>query len=122
MKRAMNTRRCLKIAARMNGLLKRELGQGLVPARMLAEPLYARDVLLVCEAVRGSELPDLAARFRRALAAEAEDTAAPRRTGLGASRFLSSLFGPSSGLGAANDGAAQAESHGWFGRSRSAVK
>jgi hypothetical protein len=118
----MNTRRCLKIAARMNGLLKNELGQGVVPARMLSEPLYARDVLLVCEALRGSELAELATRFRRALAADADEAGAPRHSGFSASRFLSSLFGMPSDFSPLRSGAAQAAKPGWFGRSRSAVK
>ena len=122
MKHAMNTRRCLKIAARMNGLLKNELGQGVVPARMLSEPLYARDVLLVCEAMRGSELAALAARFRRAVAADADDAGTPRQSGFSASRFLGSLFGMPSDFSPSRSGAVQAEKRRWFGRSRSAVK
>ena len=35
----MNTRRCLKIAERMNALLLHELGQGVDELRMVAEPL-----------------------------------------------------------------------------------
>ena len=130
----MNKRRCLKIAARMNGLLKSELGQGIVPARMLAEPLYARDVLLVCEALRGNELAELAPRFRQALAADADGATAPRRSGFSASRFLGSLFGTPSGFGPARSDEtkthaqshphpqSQSQSRGWFGRSRSAAK
>ena len=98
----MNTRRCLKIAGRINGLLERELGQGIEPARMLAEPLYARDVLLVCEALPGTELAELAPKFRQAQkAVDADhDTRAGQPSGFGPSlvpRFLNSLFGHSTG-------------------------
>lgn len=54
----------LKIAQRINLLLQRELAQGIDVQRMLAQPLYARDVLLVCDAVRGSDLAMLAQQFR----------------------------------------------------------
>ena len=95
----MNTRRCLKIAGRINALLVREMGQGIDPARMLAEPLYARDVLLVCEALPGSELAELAPRFRLALkAVEAnQEASAGQPSGFSPSRFLNSLFGHSTG-------------------------
>jgi hypothetical protein len=53
------------IVHRMHLLLRRELGQGIDEARTLADPLYARDVLLVCDAMHGSELPGLAAHYRR---------------------------------------------------------
>jgi hypothetical protein len=55
-----------KIALRMSVLLQRELGQGIDPLRMLAQPLYARDVLLVCDALQGSDLQMLAEQFRQA--------------------------------------------------------
>jgi hypothetical protein len=55
-----------KIAQRLDVLLLRELGQGIDPLRMLAQPLYARDVLLVCDALRGSDLAMLAQQFRDA--------------------------------------------------------
>ena len=95
----MNTRRCMKIAGRINALLVREMGQGIDPARMLAEPLYTRDVLLVCEALPGSELAELARKFRQALVAlEADhDARAGQPSGFSPSRFLNSLFGHSTG-------------------------
>ena len=85
----------MKIAARINALLVIEMGQGIDPARMLTEPLYARDVLLVCEALPGTELATLAPQFRQALRAlEAEhDAHAGRPSGFSPSRFLNSLFG-----------------------------
>jgi hypothetical protein len=48
----------------MSALLQRELGEGVDVQRMAAQPLYARDVLMVCEALHDSEGPELAARFR----------------------------------------------------------
>ena len=72
----MNTRRCLKIADRMHELLLCELGQGADGLRMVAEPLYARDVLLVCDAMPGTELALLAQQYRVA-ATERQETDAP---------------------------------------------
>lgn len=93
----MNPTPCLKIAQRISTLLAQELGQGVDAARMVSDPLYARDVLLVCDALGGTELGALAPRFRVALAAaQAEpDTASVghRPSGFSASRFLGSLFG-----------------------------
>jgi hypothetical protein len=94
----MNKRHCQKIAVRIDTLLLREIDQGIDTARMLAEPHYARDVLLVCDAMRGTEAPDLASHYRRATLA-AEESAAAARKGFSASRFLSSLFGGASGFG-----------------------
>ncbi len=93
----MNTRRCTKIAARMNALLVQALGQGIDPARMLNEPLYARDVLLVCDALHGTDLPELARLFRQAqTAAEAgHEERQGQPSGFSPSRFLNSIFGPS---------------------------
>jgi hypothetical protein len=118
----MNTRRCLKIADRINALLVAELGQGIDRQRMLAEPLYARDVLLVCDALRG-DLSSLAQHFRTAateVPAEAAAASARGResTGFSASRFLNSLFGPASTL--EQDPPTRPPSRGWLGRSRGA--
>ena len=126
----MNMRRSMKIAGRINALLVRELGQGVDPARMLAEPLYARDVLLVCEALPGSELAELAPEFRRALqAAEADpDARAGPPSGFRPSRFLNSLFGHSTGSPSHSldtpespqphdgQGSASKPARSWFGR------
>jgi len=94
----VNPRRALRIADRIDALLHQELGQGIDLQRMMAEPLYARDVLLVCDAYRGHELAELAREFRAAqLEAPPEGDAAsdfgeggpgPRPPG-----FISSLFG-----------------------------
>ena len=120
----MNTRLCLKIVSRMNTLLLGELGEGADPVRMLAEPVYARDVLLVCDAMRGTELAELAPRFRRALASKGGDVeaahgAAAARPGFSASRFLNHIFGPPSTLDPPRPGTAAPPARSWFARARS---
>ena len=94
---AMHTRHCLKLADRIHRALVREIGQGLDRQRLLREPLYARDVLLVCDALHHSDLPDLARHFRRACAAKDDAEEAAARVGFGsgfsASRFFNFLFG-----------------------------
>jgi hypothetical protein len=76
----MNTRRCLKIAARIGTLLEQEIGLGVDAKRMLTERLYMRDVLLVCDAHRGSELAELAGWFRRSAAEVASDSLPAHRS------------------------------------------
>ena len=116
----MNARRCLKIAQRIDTLLAREMGEGVDAERMLSDALYARDVLLVCDAMREHELATLSPRFRRAMEAEPHPDDAPRRSGFSASNFLSSLFGGNSTLEAAAE-VPPAARRGWFGRSRNAA-
>ena len=60
----MNIRRCLEIAERIEALLLRELGEGVDGLRMATDALYARDVLLVCDALPGIEAAALAQQFR----------------------------------------------------------
>lgn len=99
----MHTRHCLKIAHRMHLLLQREIGRGLDLQRMLRDARYSRDVLLVCDAMHRTELPDLAAFYRRAAAGPGETEIAAamrvRGNGLGALRLLFSLFWPQAGTG-----------------------
>jgi hypothetical protein len=59
----------LRVATRIHFFLLRELGQGIDIEQMLNRELYARDVLLVCEACQGTELARLAAQFRAVRAA-----------------------------------------------------
>jgi hypothetical protein len=80
----MHTRHCLKLAERIHALLERELGQGIERSRLLAEPLYARDVLLVCDALIATDGPLLARAFRRAAAAPEEGQAEASPSGWGA--------------------------------------
>lgn len=61
----------LQLATKIHFFLLRELGQGIDVDRLLRGSSYARDVLLVCEACRGSELAELARQFRDATAAQA---------------------------------------------------
>ena len=98
---AMHTRHGLKIADRIHLLLVREIGQGLDRQRMVKEPLYARDVLLVCDALPGTDAPSLAGHFRRAAASvdEAEQPARTKGRSFGMSGWLNSLFGSPSGFG-----------------------
>jgi len=79
----MSTR--LQIAARIHFLLLKELGEGIRVERLLRDRLYARDVLLVCDAIKLPELNTLAREFREAIehrptshAAAAAAAAAPQ--------------------------------------------
>lgn len=65
------------IAQRIDLNLRRQLGEGVDTQRTLADARYARDVLLVCDAMAGTELPLLARQFRAA----GEHMAAERRSG-----------------------------------------
>ena len=121
----MNTRRCLKVAARINALLVQELGQGIDPARMLAEPRYARDVLLVCEALPCTALAELAPKFRQALAAvDPEEAAnAGQPSSFSPTRFLNSLVGATTGSPASTlDNPTAKPARSWFGRLRDSIK
>lgn len=94
----MNTPRCLELAQRLNVLLRRELGEGVDASRLMHDALYARDVLLVCQAHRNLELQALAAEWRKALAepeARQPDagTQLARRV-FGGAGYGSSRFGP----------------------------
>ena len=102
----MNTRRCLQIADAMHELLLRELGEGVDGLRMIAEPLYARDVLLVCDAMEGTEAATLARHYRIAAnereaaaatpapAPDADDAVTPPRFGPTTVSGSDSFFGP----------------------------
>jgi len=94
------------IAERIGDLLELELGQSIDARRMLNDPLYARDVLLVCEAAPGSELDELARRFRQAPAFRMRDpvpapASSPPSTGF-------SVSGPGVNTGVPTDVAALA--------------
>jgi hypothetical protein len=120
----MNTSRCLTIAERINAQLLRELQQGVDAERMLRDPLYTRDVLLVCDAFTGSDLASLAGHFRSAMAEAAKSEAGRAAAGTtapsGASRLLHSLnsiFGPPSTLDETTVGPPPTRTRSWFGRS-----
>lgn len=99
----MDVKLCLEVAGRIDVLLRRVLGQGIEPRRMMIDALYARDVLLVCDALHGSDAPQLSQQFRaaRRTALAVSDAAplAPRPAAqaprASASRWLSSMFGNS---------------------------
>ena len=99
----MNTRLCLKIAGRIDAGLQRELGEGIDLARMLADPTYTRDVLLVCDAFGDGDLRTLAQDFRAAATAQGADASAGSHegepSGFSPSRFFNSLFGSNLGSG-----------------------
>ncbi|HEX6018437.1 MAG TPA: hypothetical protein VFZ28_10080 [Burkholderiaceae bacterium] len=84
-----STNRRLQLATRIHYALLRETGIGADVGRLLKRPLYARDVLLVCEACGDAhDLRRLATAFRAAsLLAAAEGT---RGAGFGASQGWSS--------------------------------
>ena len=107
----MNIRRCHRIALRIDALLQLELRQGIDNKRMLTEALYARDVLLVCDAHPGTDLAALAHHYRAAVA-EASVDAGPS-SGLG-SDFKSSRRDSLPPAPAAQKEAASA----WFSPSR----
>ena len=56
----------LQLAQRIHELLLREIGHAIEVERLLADPRYARDVLLVCDAGPGGELQPLVSLFRQA--------------------------------------------------------
>jgi hypothetical protein len=63
------------IASRIDLQLRRHLGQAVDTYRAVHDARYAKDMLLVCEAMEDTELPQLALQFR---AADEQITAARR--------------------------------------------
>ena len=55
------------IAQRIDLHLRRQLGEAVDMQRALRDERYARDLLLVCDAMAGTELPLLARQFRAAV-------------------------------------------------------
>jgi hypothetical protein len=95
----MNNDRLLRIANRINLLLLRELSQGIDVKRLLASPLYARDVLLVCDALPGSDLASLAQHFRVASVEPMDEHGHPSTFGTDSSGFGASRSAPDSAFG-----------------------
>jgi len=54
------------IVSRIDLQLRRHLGQAVDAHRAVSDTRYATDMLLVCDAMEGTELPQLAAQFRQA--------------------------------------------------------
>ena len=67
----------LQLAQHIHILLLREIDHAIEVERLLADPRYARDVLLVCDAVPGGELQPLARLFRDASLPQAGPPDAP---------------------------------------------
>ncbi len=61
------TQNRLQIATKIHFFLLRELDHGIDIQKMLTSERYARDVLLVCQACRGTELALLAEQYERAM-------------------------------------------------------
>jgi hypothetical protein len=72
-----------QLAHRIHLGLMRELGQGIDVKQMLHSALYARDVLLVCQAYPDTELPQLAEHFRQATADRIVHRASSAEPGFG---------------------------------------
>ncbi len=89
----MNSRRCLRIAERLQQPFESQLGIAIDPQRMLADDSYAQDVLTVCEAQTGSLLATLAQQYRLA-------AAEPPAPGDGYAPDSSLFGGDSTGFGA----------------------
>jgi hypothetical protein len=73
----MNRSRALRIGNRINLVLLRQLDQGCNVRRLIDDPLYARDVLFVCDAMPGTDLVALARDFRGALEEAPEQLDSP---------------------------------------------
>jgi hypothetical protein len=52
------------LASRIDLQLRRHLGQPVDTRRALTDARYTKDLLLVCDAMQGTELPRLAQQFR----------------------------------------------------------
>ena len=87
MDRSSNRR--LQLATRIHYSLLREIAIGIDVGRLLKNALYARDVLLVCEACEGHDLRRLAIAFRAASAPAAAGVAGDA-SGFGSSQAWSS--------------------------------
>lgn len=53
------------IVSRIDLQLRRHLGQAVDAHRAVSDTRYAKDMLLVCDAMEDTELPQLAAQFRQ---------------------------------------------------------
>ncbi len=70
------------IVSRIDLQLRRHLGQAVDTHRAVSDTRYAKDLLLVCDAMEGTDLPHLATQFRAAdeQIAAARRALAPRAT------------------------------------------
>jgi hypothetical protein len=81
-----STNRRLQLATRIHYALLRETGIDVDVGRLLKQPLYARDVLLVCDACSGHDLRRLATAFRGASLPAADGGLHGGASGFGASQ------------------------------------
>ena len=81
----MDSRRV--IAERIAIGLRRHLGEGIDAQRTLDDPRYARDVLLVCDAMADTDLPALARQFRAAETVGGRDAGPPQEWSADTSGF-----------------------------------
>ena len=107
----------LQIATRLHFVLLRELGRGIDVGKMLKRDVYARDVLLVCDAHGDPELSRLAQAFRGAT----DDAGQPTASTMAwrESQFVAaeaSGFGASRPMTAHAPVTTPAESRTWFDR------
>ena len=91
----------LAITHRMDLLLRTHMGQGVDIMRTLTDTRYCHDVLLVCDAMKTTELPQLAREFRLLGKATARAGHAPAEMAWAAD---TSGFGPSLPPGADTPG------------------
>jgi len=90
----------LQLARRIHQVLVREIDHAIEVERLLTDERYARDVLLVCDALPGSEAPPLATQFRAMPPPAAGMAAHPLPTGTpGHARQLTDWSRDTSGFG-----------------------
>jgi hypothetical protein len=90
-----STNRRLQLATRIHYALLREIGQGIDVGSLLKHPLYARDVLLVCDACTGHDLRRLAIAFRAASTPGASASGGSDSSGFGTSQAWASSLASS---------------------------
>jgi hypothetical protein len=107
------------IASRIDLQLRRHLDHGVDVYRAVSDARYARDMLLVCDAMQGTNLPLLARQFRQAGALMASDAQLSGRDAGPAQEWAAdtSGFGVSKPLPMADHGARDAKKP-WFSPSR----
>lgn len=119
----------IQIAQRIRQDLLREIDHEIEIARLLDDVRYARDVLLVCDALLGCDLPALASMFREATQVQPNAATAPTRPGPGRATLANEWGRDTSGFGVTQppslvpehpaERAAQAERrHAWLERWR----
>lgn len=106
----------LQVATRIHFLMLRELGRGIDVAQMLNRCLYARDVLLVCDACPGTDLCKLSQQFREISTADVPTVDESVDTGFQASLFAHESTGFGASLLPSDTAARPAARPSWFSR------